>query len=299
MEQITINNNLQDLLDLAKSEPKKIECCKKVNFTEEFQQDQLDSIIGDPDLSYLTGMKLYDELTDNRGAYLRELHILSAPTGIGKTTMLLLVMLSMAKKYPKEKFLYIGFEQSSREIFMKLYCYTNKHPYKSLRKGIMPKFGKYIPDNISFVYGDAPGFNLKLIIADAKKDGIKFIFYDYIGATLDSTNDKEWVSLENEAGRLKNYAIDNDMFILAATQTNNDIETLEKEPNVYNQKFIANSKGIARKADVCMILTRCINKKELDQGYNMRIDCYKNRNGQCPKIQYFKLNHSTGNINEK
>ena len=60
--------------------------------------------------------------------------------------------------------------------------------------------------------------------------------------------------------------------------------------------LISNSKGIARKADVCMILTRCINKSELEKNNNMRIDCYKNRNGNCPKVAYFKLNHSTGEI---
>lgn len=297
---MTTNNvikDLQDLLDLAYAkEEKKIELPKIVTFDEEYQQEQINSIIADPDMSYLTGMKLYDKLTDDRGAYLRELHILSAPTGVGKTTMLLLIMLSMAKKYPKEKFLYIGFEQSQREIFMKLYCYNNKHPYERFRIGVLPKSRDYIPDNIGFVYGDAPGFRLDSIIKKAKDEGYKFIFYDYIGAVLDPTCDKEWVALENEARKLKNYAIDNDMFILAATQTNNDIEELEKEPKLYNQRFIANSKGIARKADVCMILTRCINKSELEKNNNMRIDCYKNRNGNCPKVAYFKLNHSTGEI---
>lgn len=264
-----------------------------IRFDSETQAYLRDEIINGPDQCYPTGVEVVDYLLGIDGLTQGDLVLLSAPTGVGKTTLLCIMMMSMAGLYPNDKFLFIGTEQTEKEIYSKLLSIENHISINELRKGHINNF-KEIGDNIYFQYFENDKFDVIDCIEKAHDEGFKFVFYDYLGAILDATNDKEWAALEMQADALKRLANKTDMIIFTATQTSNNIEELEKEPKIYNQRFLANSKGIARKCSVCFILARNIGKDSND--FNVTLDLYKNRHGEAPKRVKFKLDYEFGEI---
>lgn len=150
--------------------------------------------------------------------YLGDLYMISAPTGIGKTTFLL----ATAKRFcEKTKILYATTEESDISIIHKYLnpwkeCYSNFHLIES--------------------------DDWKTIVEYAKEYDIHYIFYDYLG----STGDIEWKEMKNDTVDLARYAKDNKWLLFVAAQADEKLK--DKNADRHSVGYISFSHHTADKA---------------------------------------------------
>lgn len=247
-----------------------------------FKELGTDGLLRDSVSGIHTGIQVFDEATD--GLVNGRLYVVSAPSGGGKTTFLTAIMSEAAKRNPNQSFLYIATEQVATEIQakllanrsqMQLYDIQHYDMLSDAQQEALTEANNEL-SNVWFEYYDSPQFDLVGCLQEAYEMGIRYIFYDYLGAIADLDDSKEWRTLETLTDTLKRFAARTGSFVFTATQCSNDIKTLAKVPEIYDERFIANSKGIARKADVGFIMVRQSNGKTF-------LDMYKNRNMESPK----------------
>lgn len=246
-----------------------------------------------------TGLGKFDEFVG--GLKKGKLYIVSAPTGAGKTTFMIAMAMRVARMYPDEKVLFIATEQDAKEIKVKfLSSATNIEQGRvesgNLDENEMKKVleAEQKMSNIAFQYYEDYDFDLKGCLDEAVEMGIKYVFYDYLGALVSLNDVKLYQTLEKLTDDIKRYATQNNIFIMTATQCSNDINNLVNIPDLFTEKFLANSKGIARKADVGFILYR------IPDSHNGEafLDMYKNRWAGQRRLE-IRLDYAKNRIYEK
>ena len=257
----------------------------------------VDGLLSHPDIGIKTGIRSFDEATG--GLRTGRFYLVSAASGVGKTTLMVSLLTETMIHNPTKRFLYIATEQSVLEIGAKILAHltcinerkitTNELTEEQVvtLKGVEKSL-----NNVAFQYYDSASFNLEACLEEALQNGIDYVFYDYLGAIADLDDKKEWRTLETLADRLKRFATKHNICIFTATQCSNDIKTVKEPPEIYDERFIANSKGIARKADVAFIMVRT------NEPNQIWLDMYKNRQMESPKRLKYSLNYSTNRLRE-
>ena len=230
-----------------------------------------------------------------------KLIIFSAPSGVGKTTTLISICADAANNNPEERFLYIATEQTKREIATKFLAHNSKLNTRDI--GHM-EWGKLDSTtqiqlinakkqlmNIDFLYYEDSSFDLDAELKEAGEAGIRYVFYDYLGA-LATGGDKEWRELEMLADKLKRWAEKYEGTVITATQTSIDATKNAGNGELKDERYLANSKGIARKADVACMLDR--------DPMTGKVSChlYKNRDGESRHIIDLDINWATCTVKE-
>jgi hypothetical protein len=186
--------------------------------------------------------------------------IIAAPTGHGKTTMLMNVMLDLARRYPDKRHWFFSYEEGRAAIAIKTlnaYCNNeysdnNKRTMESYYKGDPSYFHKYHDDTtkeygtrlvdfqkkeqrfwelvengtINIIATDHPADELVQVIREIADDKTGFIGIDYI-QLLSRTDSSRYASRADELKRicldLKDIAVEKGLAIVAAGQFNRQV----------------------------------------------------------------------------
>ena len=242
------------------------------------------------------------------------------------------------RRYSSDKVLYIATEQDEKEIGSLMLAYLTGinedkvlYPYK-----LTDKERKLVQQAIFIIEQYSENFKLVVMpnpsIAKVKSavrklyytNGLDHVFYDYIfssPALLAEFRDvkvREDVALLLLSTALKELAVELSLWVYTGTQLSNDVMSAD---GFKDQRFLANAKSLANKADVgCIFLDLSDKEKkaieQIDFGGkrppNQIMDIYKLRRGRymktriisyfdkgtCRRDEYFITNEKYGDIED-
>ena len=215
-----------------------------------------------------------NELLDG-GLKTDNLIVLQAPTGVGKSTVMMRLAIRALIAHKKVMYYSCG-EQSVEELKTKIICMLAAVPFRGYGKldysedeynKITDAFEKYkeMFDNLYFGYCD----NGVCIddFSEAIKNGVSYIFIDYIGSCLADTLDSQYAFMTRMASDLYHYAVNKHVCIFTAMQTNRALKAELRNPQCdldsIDETFMADSIGPARKASICLSLVEYQGQKYL------------------------------------
>lgn len=311
---------IQDKLDVIKAD------YVDGSWGESYQAaDGIDNLITDLEKNPEVGIPLYGPLinTVTRGARLKKFYLRSAPTGVGKTRMMVgdTCYIGCDKIYDdifgwissgvKQPVLYITTEQELTEVQTMMLAFISNVDEEHILNG------QYIGDEKERVLEASKllkessirievlsDFSLQDVENKIKKNirdyDIKYVFHDYIHTSLkileEITRRTGGIKLREDtilfmlSIRLKDLCNKYGIFIMSATQLNSDYQTSETP----DQNLLRGAKSIADKIDVGMIalpvqrddieeLARILNNTNFERP-NLKISIYKNRRGRYKGI---------------
>ena len=286
------------------------------------------------------GLPLDGEIVNyaTRGARLGKLYTYSAPTSGGKTRFMVgnacaislpyindfgqVIFRGTDEENSYQKILYVTTEQKADEIQTLVLAYVSGVNEKKILLGNYdPNEWDKIQKAIDIIekYGDnfileiIPDPSISLVKARLCKyiiqDQVQYIYYDYIFSSpglLSEFRDvevREDVALMMLSNTLKEIAMENEVFVMSATQLNDGWS--KKTIGLRDQNCIRGSKAIADKIDIGMIGVRIQDdeKKQIEtlwaelkrqnpRGYihepNIVIDIYKNRRGELNGVKIWR-----------
>ena len=241
----------------------------------------LEKLKNSPDAGARFQGKYFNTVT--RGARKGKYYIVSFPSGGGKTRLLLgeACYLAFPMRYSwetmewkitgnAEKTLFIATEQAKEEIQTMVVAYLTGINEDVIIYGHFTKEQQTIIDqakevikkyknNLMIVQIPMPSVEIvkSVIRQNCIVNDTKNVFFDYIfsnPALLNEFRDlriREDVALLMLSTALKDLAVEQDVFMMSATQLNSSQDTNEK--GIKNQNSIRGSKSIVDKADIAMI----------------------------------------------
>lgn len=241
----------------------------------------LEKLKNSPDAGARFQGKYFNTVT--RGARKGKYYIVSFPSGGGKTRLLLgeACYLAFPMRYSwetmewkitgnSEKTLFIATEQAKEEIQTMVVAYLTGINEDVILYGHFTKEQQTIieeakevikkyKDNLMIVQIPMPSVEIvkSVVRQNCIVNDIKNVFFDYIfsnPALLNEFRDlkiREDVALLMLSTALKDLAVEQDVFMMSATQLNSSQDTNEK--GIKNQNSIRGSKSIVDKADIAMI----------------------------------------------
>ena len=241
----------------------------------------LEKLKNSPDAGARFQGKYFNTVT--RGARKGKYYIVSFPSGGGKTRLLLgeACYLAFPMRYSwetmewkitgnAEKTLFIATEQAKEEIQTMVVAYLTGINEDVILYGHFTKEQQTIIDqakevikkyknNLMIVQIPMPSVEIvkSVIRQNCIVNDTKNVFFDYIfsnPALLNEFRDlriREDVALLMLSTALKDLAVEQDVFMMSATQLNSSQDT--KEKGIKNQNSIRGSKSIVDKADIAMI----------------------------------------------
>lgn len=241
----------------------------------------LEKLKNSPDAGARFQGKYFNTVT--RGARKGKYYLVSFPSGGGKTRLLLgeACYLAFPMRYSwetmewkitgnAEKTLFIATEQSKEEIQTMVVAYLTGINEDVILYGHFTKEQQTIieeakevikkyKDNLMIVQIPMPSVEIvkSVVRQNCIVNDIKNVFFDYIfsnPALLNEFRDlkiREDVALLMLSTALKDLAVEQDVFMMSATQLNSSQDTNEK--GIKNQNSIRGSKSIVDKADIAMI----------------------------------------------
>ena len=243
-----------------------------------------------------------EQLNEMLGGGLRtgNLIVVQAPSGAGKTTFMMRLFIRALMARKKVAYISIG-EQDATEVFERIACMWNKIDYANFIDTRTPEdcdkiryFIESFGDQINIYYSDDPfsptedengniHYDINYIMKDIKEKEIKFVFMDYLGASMADNLDSQYSYLTKLAAKLKNACTNRNIMIFTAMQTNRALKSALKEnnfdPSSIDETFMADSIGPARKASICMSL--------FERQGQYYLNVFKNRlNGKLGVIQF-------------
>lgn len=267
-----------------------------------------------------------------RGARPGKMYLNSAPTGHGKTRMMVgdAAFLSVPfldkdgeiiKRKDLHKVLFIVTEQQADEVQTLLISFVSGVNEKKILYGTAtPQEEERILKAIDLIEHYEDNFIIEVIsdpsialiraksVKHILQNEISFIFYDYIFSSpglvteFSSANIREDVALMMLSNTIKEVGATYNVFVGSSTQLNDRWE----QSKVRNQNHLRGSKAIADKADVGMITIKldvleeekeAIMKIIADAGLqtpNMVTDIYKNRRGEGAGLKLYRyFDHGT------
>ena len=282
----------------------------------------IDNLQVKPNLGYPLYGKLINTIT--RGARLGKFYLRSAATGVGKTRSMIADACYIAcdRIYNKEKrewvdngtkepTLYITTEQEIDEIQTMMLAFLSDVDedhiiYNHYEEGELDRVkyaGKLIQNSPIYIKR-LPDFSLQDIENTIKfaiqEWDVKYVFHDYLHTSvkiLSEISSKSGIKGLREDNilfllsvKLKDICVQNDIFIMTATQLNGDYVSAQ----VYDQNLLRGAKSIADKIDYgAMMLQTTQEDKEVlkellvKKGYpepNIKMSVYKNRRGRYKDI---------------
>lgn len=226
--------------------------------------------------------------------------ILQAPSGIGKTTVMMRLFIRALIAGKKAAYLSIG-EQDQNEVTERIACMFKKIDYAKFIDSReeedcnkIEEFLKKYKDKYFICYDDDPFESrvdhetgkiykpINVFFEEIRKREIQFIFIDYLGAVMAPDDDSMYSYLTRVASWLKNVATNDNLMIFTAMQTNRQLKfELNQsgfDPSTVDETFMADSIGPARKSSVCMSLFQSHDK--------YYINIFKNRlNGKLGLVE--------------
>ena len=241
----------------------------------------LEKLKNSPDAGARFQGKYFNTVT--RGARKGKYYIVSFPSGGGKTRLLLgeACYLAFPMRYSwetmewkitgnSEKTLFIATEQTKEEIQTMIIAYLTGINEDVILYGHFTKEQQTIieeakevikkyKNNLMIVQIPMPSVEIvkSVVRQNCIINDIKNVFFDYIfsnPALLNEFRDlkiREDVALLMLSTALKDLAVEQDVFMMSATQLNSSQDTNEK--GIKNQNSIRGSKSIVDKADIAMI----------------------------------------------
>ena len=241
----------------------------------------LEKLKNSPDAGARFQGKYFNTVT--RGARKGKYYLVSLASGIGKTRFLLgeACYLSFPMRYSwetmewkitgnAEKTLFIATEQAKEEIQTMVVAYLTGINEDVILYGHFTKEQQTIidqakevikkyKDNLMIVQIPMPSVEVvkSVVRQNCIVNDTKNVFFDYIfsnPALLNEFRDlriREDVALLMLSTALKDLAVEQDVFMMSATQLNSSQDTNEK--GIKNQNSIRGSKSIVDKADIAMI----------------------------------------------
>lgn len=203
------------------------------------------------------------------------LYVLQAKSGEGKTTFMMRLFINCLLAGKKVAFISAG-EQSAKEIVCRIACMYYRISYESYEfdntdeqcekiNKFVEKYKDlmyvYYSEDLLLIHSNEEGqstSDLKEFFLEIKRESIKFVFLDYLGAIYSNTAESQYSFLRRVAAQLKNKCTDNNIMIFTATQTNRLLPPALKEPNLdltsVNQTYMQDSIGPWVKASCCLSL---------------------------------------------
>lgn len=243
-----------------------------------------------------------EQLNEMLGGGLRtgNLIVVQAPSGAGKTTFMMRLFIRALMAHKKVAYISIG-EQDEIEVFERIACMDKKIDYANFIDTRTEEdcdkirdFIEHFGDKINIYYSDDPfsptedesgklQYDINYIMKDIKENEIKFIFIDYLGASMADNLDSQYSYLTKLAAKLKNACTNRNIMIFTAMQTNRALKSALKDkdfdPSSIDETFMADSIGPARKASICMSL--------FERQGQYYLNVFKNRlNGKLGVIQF-------------
>lgn len=241
----------------------------------------LEKLKNSPDAGARFQGKYFNTVT--RGARKGKYYLVSFPSGGGKTRLLLgeACYLAFPMRYSwetmewkitgnSEKTLFVATEQTKEEIQTMIVAYLTGINEDIILYGHFTKEQQTIieeakevikkyKNNLMIVQIPMPSVEIvkSVVRQNCIVNDIKNVFFDYIfsnPALLNEFRDlkiREDVALLMLSTALKDLAVEQDVFMMSATQLNSSQDTNEK--GIKNQNSIRGSKSIVDKADIAMI----------------------------------------------
>lgn len=225
----------------------------------------------------------------------RDLHIIGARPGIGKSAFALYITLLMAQK---ARGLFFSLEMPLKQIIQRiissqsrieLEMLTNKDRFNTLdseqKKLVKVLFDKILKESKLKLYdGNFKIDELEEYVKNEKEiNGVDFIVVDYLQLVKSNKTSSRYEHITDISIRLKQIAKDYDIAVIALSQLSRDIEK-RVDKDVYLADF-RESGQIEQDASTILGLTT----EPTDTEYKelMKVQILKNRQGQLGVMKYF------------
>lgn len=225
----------------------------------------------------------------------RDLHIIGARPGVGKSAFALYITLLMAQK---ARGLFFSLEMPLKQIIQRiissqsrieLEMLTNKERFNTLdseqKQLVKVLFDKILKESELKLYdGNFKIDELEEYIKNEKEiNGVDFIVVDYLQLVKSSKTSSRYEQVTDISIRLKQIAKDYDIAVIALSQLSRDIEK-RVDKDVYLADF-RESGQIEQDASTILGLTT----EPTDTEYKelMKVQILKNRQGQLGVMKYF------------
>lgn len=225
----------------------------------------------------------------------RDLHIIGARPGVGKSAFALYITLLMAQK---SRGLFFSLEMPLKQIIQRiissesrieLEMLTNKERFNTLddeqKKLVKVLFNKILKESELKLYdGNFKIDELEEYVKNEKEiNGVDFIVVDYLQLVKSNKTSSRYEQITDISIRLKQIAKDYDIAVIALSQLSRDIEK-RVDKDVYLADF-RESGQIEQDASTILGLTT----EPTDTEYKelMKVQILKNRQGQLGVMKYF------------
>lgn len=225
----------------------------------------------------------------------RDLHIIGARPGVGKSAFALYITLLMAQK---SRGLFFSLEMPLKQIIQRiissqsrieLEMLTNKDRFNTLdseqKKLVNVLFHKILKESELKLYdGNFKIDELEEYVKNEKEiNGVDFIVVDYLQLVKSNKTSSRYEQITDISIRLKQIAKDYDIAVIALSQLSRDIEK-RVDKDVYLADF-RESGQIEQDASTILGLTT----EPTDTEYKelMKVQILKNRQGQLGVMKYF------------
>nr|DAS87517.1 MAG TPA: DnaB-like replicative helicase [Caudoviricetes sp.] len=225
----------------------------------------------------------------------RDLHIIGARPGVGKSAFALYITLLMAQK---ARGLFFSLEMPLKQIIQRiissqsrieLEMLTNKDRFNTLdseqKKLVKVLFDKILKESELKLYdGNFKIDELEEYVKNEKElNGVDFIVVDYLQLVKSNKTSSRYEQITDISIRLKQIAKDYDIAVIALSQLSRDIEK-RVDKDVYLADF-RESGQIEQDASTILGLTT----EPTDTEYKelMKVQILKNRQGQLGVMKYF------------
>ena len=225
----------------------------------------------------------------------RDLHIIGARPGVGKSAFALYITLLMAQK---SRGLFFSLEMPLKQIIQRiisnqsrieLEMLTNKERFNTLdseqKQLVKVLFDKILKKSELKLYdGNFKIDELEEYVKNEKEiNGVDFIVVDYLQLVKSNKTSSRYEQITDISIRLKQIAKDYDIAVIALSQLSRDIEK-RVDKDVYLADF-RESGQIEQDASTILGLTT----EQTDTEYKelMKVQILKNRQGQLGVMKYF------------
>lgn len=225
----------------------------------------------------------------------RDLHIIGARPGVGKSAFALYITLLMSQK---ARGLFFSLEMQLKQIIQRiissqsrieLEMLTNKERFNTLdseqKKLVKVLFDKILKESELKLYdGNFKIDELEEYVKNEKElNGVDFIVVDYLQLVKSNKTSSRYEQITDISIRLKQIAKDYDIAVIALSQLSRDIEK-RVDKDVYLADF-RESGQIEQDASTILGLTT----EPTDTEYKelMKVQILKNRQGQLGVMKYF------------
>lgn len=225
----------------------------------------------------------------------RDLHIIGARPGVGKSAFALYITLLMAQK---ARGLFFSLEMPLKQIIQRiissqsrieLEMLTNKDRFNTLndeqKKLVKVLFDKILKKSELKLYdGNFKIDELEEYVKNEKEiNGVDFIVVDYLQLVKSNKTSSRYEQITDISIRLKQIAKDYDIAVIALSQLSRDIEK-RVDKDVYLADF-RESGQIEQDASTILGLTT--ESTDIEYKELMKVQILKNRQGQLGVMKYF------------